>query len=99
MRTADRPTPRRQTQQAQGIARALEGENSIANSAALRAPASARPGASKDDSARTRRARVPAAGQDALTGDVARPDDSPGPHRLYRPGAAARSSGSAEERR
>src|SRR5207244_11914408 len=65
----------------------------------VRRPSSGWPRRFQDRSIRSRRAHVPAAGQDALTGDLARPDDSPGPHRLYRPGAATHGGGPAEERR
>src|SRR5215472_13382935 len=88
-----------QTAQAQETAHAGECGQCIAKSGAVRRSASEWPRHFQDRPVRSRRAHVPAPRQDALTGDLARPDDSSGPHRLYRPGAANRSNGTAEERR
>src|SRR5262245_45279687 len=80
-------------------AHARECGHCIAKSGAVRRPASGRPRRFQARSIRSRRAHVPAPGEDALAGDLARLDDPSGPHRLYRPGAATHGGGPAEERR
>src|SRR5262249_13312638 len=97
--TAVLPREARRRHKPQETAHARECGQCTAKFGAVRRPASEWPRRFQDRSVRSRRAHVPAPGQDALTGDLARPDDSSGPHRLYRPGAANRRSGAAEKRR
>src|SRR5262249_53038 len=82
-----------QTAQAQEAAHARECGQCIAKSGAVRRPAAEWPRRFQDRSVRSGRAHGPARGQDALTGDLARPDDSSGPHRFI----SARSSLAATE--